>query len=121
MPIVEDGAVRGIVFDSKEGRQAIYANVVVDCTGDGDVFARAGSASESDIAQDDIHHTMNSSCLMGGVDMNAWLEFRASEPEQYAEFLRRGRDKLELFERLLFRGATTLPYSWGLDKPDFQD
>ena len=129
MPIVEDGAVRGIVFDSKEGRQAIFANIVIDCTGDGDVFARAGSASESDIAQDDIHHTMNSSCLMGGVDMNTWLEFRASEPEQYAEFLRRGRDKLELFERpfvswrddiALFMGPRQAGYS-GLDIDDMSD
>ena len=46
MPIVEDGAVRGMVFESKEGRMAIRARVVVDCTGDGDVFARAGTQFE---------------------------------------------------------------------------
>ena len=34
--------VKGIVFESKEGRQAILAKEVVDATGDGDVFFQAG-------------------------------------------------------------------------------
>ncbi len=41
---VENGAVRGAIFDSKSGRQAILAKVVIDCTGDGDVFYTAGEA-----------------------------------------------------------------------------
>lgn len=34
--------VRGIVTESKSGREALLADVVIDCTGDGDVCARAG-------------------------------------------------------------------------------
>jgi len=41
-PIVADGAVRGVVVEGKSGREAVLAKVVVDCTGDGDVAARAG-------------------------------------------------------------------------------
>lgn len=41
--IMDGGAVRGVVFDSKAGRQAILAKVVVDTTGDGDIFAAAGA------------------------------------------------------------------------------
>lgn len=41
-----EGAVRGAVFESKSGRQAILADVVVDATGDGDIFAAAGAAFE---------------------------------------------------------------------------
>jgi ribulose 1,5-bisphosphate synthetase/thiazole synthase len=40
------GAVRGAVFESKSGRQAILADVVVDATGDGDIFAAAGAGFE---------------------------------------------------------------------------
>jgi ribulose 1,5-bisphosphate synthetase/thiazole synthase len=40
------GAVRGAVFESKSGRQAILADVVVDATGDGDIYAAAGAAFE---------------------------------------------------------------------------
>ena len=40
------GALRGVVFESKSGRQAILADVVVDATGDGDIYAAAGAAFE---------------------------------------------------------------------------
>jgi len=36
----------GAVFESKSGRQAILAKVVVDATGDGDIFAAAGAQFE---------------------------------------------------------------------------
>ena len=40
---VQDGdRVLGIVFQSKQGLQAIRAKQVVDCTGDGDIFFAAG-------------------------------------------------------------------------------
>lgn len=44
--IVTGNAVRGAVFESKSGRQAVLAKVVIDATGDGDVFAAAGAAFE---------------------------------------------------------------------------
>jgi len=44
--ILDGHAVRGAVFESKSGRQAILAKVVVDATGDGDMFASAGAAFE---------------------------------------------------------------------------
>jgi hypothetical protein len=40
------GAVRGAVFESKSGRQAILADIVVDASGDGDIYAAAGAAFE---------------------------------------------------------------------------
>jgi ribulose 1,5-bisphosphate synthetase/thiazole synthase len=40
------GAVRGAIFESKSGRQAILADVVVDASGDGDIYAAAGAAFE---------------------------------------------------------------------------
>src|SRR5918911_766520 len=44
--IVEDGAIRGGIFETKAGREAIRAQVVVDASGDGDVFASAGAEFE---------------------------------------------------------------------------
>ena len=41
--VIQDGnRVRGVVFDSKQGRQAILAKQVVDCTGDADMLFLAG-------------------------------------------------------------------------------
>ena len=42
-PIVEDGAVRGVYVENVDGRRAVRASVTVDCTGNGDVVAGAGS------------------------------------------------------------------------------
>ncbi|MFT5390388.1 MAG: hypothetical protein ACI8PT_000573 [Gammaproteobacteria bacterium] len=129
VPIVEDGKVTGVVFESKEGRQALFADVVIDCTGDGDVFSRAGGMSETDIEEDDIHHCTNTACMFGGVDMPRWLEFRASQPEQYTALLKRGREALELFERpfvswrddiALFMGPRQAGYS-PLDVDDLSE
>ncbi len=44
--IMSGNSVQGAVFESKSGRQAILANVVVDATGDGDVYAAAGARYE---------------------------------------------------------------------------
>jgi len=98
-PLVEGGAVRGAIFESKAGRQALRAKVVVDATGDGDLFARAGAAFESDIENDDIHHCMNTAWLFGGVDMNRWIEFKAGRPEDFSAFMALGREKLRYFDR----------------------
>lgn len=40
--IQDDRAVLGVVFESKEGRQAILAKQVVDCSGDADMLFKAG-------------------------------------------------------------------------------
>ena len=42
-PVVEDGLVKGVVTESKSGRQAILAESVIDATGDADVAFRAGA------------------------------------------------------------------------------
>ena len=44
--VMEGNTVRGVVFESKSGRQAVLAKVVVDATGDGDIFAAGGAAFE---------------------------------------------------------------------------
>lgn len=44
--VIDGNVVRGVVFESKSGRQAILADVVIDATGDGDVFAAAGATFE---------------------------------------------------------------------------
>ena len=40
--IVENGTVKGVIIESKAGREAILAKTVIDCSGDGDVAFRAG-------------------------------------------------------------------------------
>jgi hypothetical protein len=98
-PLVEDGVVKGAVFESKEGRHAILAKVVVDTTGDADLIAGSGAECDSDIDASDIHHCMNTVFLFGGVDMERWLAFRRDEPEAFAAFMAFGRERLKFFEK----------------------
>jgi hypothetical protein len=42
-PMLEGARVTGVIVESKSGRQAIAAYIVIDATGDGDVAARAGA------------------------------------------------------------------------------
>ncbi len=82
----------------RRAARAIIADVVVDTTGDGDMFARAGGDFVTDIEEGDVHHSANTAFMLGGVDMDRWLAFRANEPEQYAKFAALGREKLGFFQ-----------------------
>ena len=44
--IIDNDRIAGVVIESKAGRQAVMGDVVIDTTGDGDVFARAGCEYE---------------------------------------------------------------------------
>ncbi len=98
-PIVEDGAMQGAIFESKEGRRAVLAKTVVDTTGDADLLARAGLDFEDDIDETDIHHCINTAFMVGGVDMNRWLAFRTENRQGFKDFMARGRDRLQYFEK----------------------
>ena len=98
-PILEGNAVRGAIFESKEGRHAVFAKVVIDTTGDADLIARTHAAFESDIDEGDIHHCINTAFLLGGVDMERWLAFRRDEPEGFSQFMAQGRKTLRFFEK----------------------
>ena len=74
--------------------------MTIDCTGDGDIFHRAGAVSDSDIDERDIHHCINTAWLFGGVDMPRWIAFKTGDPDGFKSFMERGRAACGgLFER----------------------
>ena len=88
--IQEGEEVRGVFVESKEGRHAILAKVVIDTTGDGDIFALAGADFESDTTSG-IHHSMNVAFLWREVDMERYLAFRRTKSEEYDSIVARLR------------------------------
>ena len=72
--IVEDGAVRGVVVETKSGRQAILGRVVIDASGDGDVFASAGAPG--------VHgsYIMTLVHRLADVDTDAAIAFERADP-----------------------------------------
>ncbi len=56
--VVGSPEVRGVVFETKSGPLVVYARTVVDCTGDGDIAARAGAPFEIGREQDGLVQPM---------------------------------------------------------------
>ena len=69
-PMLEESRVTGIIVESKGGRQAIAAEVVVDASGDGDVAARAGAPFMGP-SQRGEHMAMSLMHELGGVSAKA--------------------------------------------------
>lgn len=42
-PVMDGDTLKGVILESKAGRQAVLAKIVIDATGDGDIAARAGA------------------------------------------------------------------------------
>ena len=95
VPLMDGSRVAGAIFESKEGRMAIRATVTIDCTGDGDIFHRAGAAAEDDVNTNDIHHCINTSWMFGGVDMARWIDFKTGRKDEFAAFMDRGRTECD--------------------------
>ena len=83
----KDGTVSGVVFESKEGRKALLAKVVIDCTGDGDIFAQAGAEFENDFDDEGAHARINTSFRFGNVDMRRYLDFRMLNVREHGELM----------------------------------
>jgi hypothetical protein len=124
--LVDDGSLRGVVFESKQGRRAILAKVVVDASGDLDLAARAGVPYESDIDTGDVNHCMNMAWCFCGVDGPRWWQFQSETPDDYRALLERGREALGFVELpffswrddvMLFLGPRLSGYS-GVDVED---
>ena len=99
VPIVENNTVKGVVFDSKEGRHAIFAKVVVDATGDGDIFSRAQADFASDVDEKSMHHSVNLAWMWAGVDMERWINFRTTQQTEFQQIMELGRAELGELER----------------------
>ncbi|MSS09622.1 FAD-dependent oxidoreductase [Clostridium sp. WB02_MRS01] len=41
--IMEGNVIKGVILESKSGREAVLAKIVIDATGDGDIAAKAGA------------------------------------------------------------------------------
>lgn len=81
-PVLEQGQIKGVILESKGGREAILAKVVIDCTGDADVAYRAGVPCE----KGDQHGGMQPPTLMfclAGVDTDKLRLSICHEPKIY--------------------------------------
>ena len=76
--VVEDGRIKGVVCETKEGRQAVLGDVVIDTTGDLDVAASAGARFAGG------SYIVTTVFRLGGVDTEAAERFEYDEPAAFA-------------------------------------
>jgi hypothetical protein len=85
--------LRGVIFESKQGRFALEAPVVIDCTGDGDVFAQAGAAFDDDFDGESAHARLTTSFRFGNVDMRRYLDFWMLRPDEFRDVMKRASEQ----------------------------
>jgi len=83
-PIMEGNTVKGVFFESKSGRQAILAKVVIDSTGDGDLFVAAGAEFDSEL-KSNFRTALAFSFWIANVNVGKLNDFRKSQPEKYTQ------------------------------------
>lgn len=102
-PVMNRQRVRGVIVENKTGRSARLAKVVIDCTGDGDIAARAGAAFEYGRPGDGRVQPVSLEVLVGGVDVTL-------APKDL-------RDTIPAIARARKRGLWPIPteriFSWG--------
>lgn len=83
--IMDDGRVRGVAFESKEGRQAVLGKVIIDATGDGDIMASSGAAFEGGYDAEARSSMLAVVFRLGNVDFRKFCAYRAERPEHWKD------------------------------------
>ncbi|MBT5005681.1 FAD-dependent oxidoreductase [Halieaceae bacterium IMCC8485] len=83
-PIMEGNVIKGVITESKAGREAILAKRVIDATGDADVAHRAGAATIKTPKEDMIAVSVMFS--MSGVDKLKFIENIKANPTTYRDW-----------------------------------
>jgi len=121
--VVEDDQITHIIIQSKTGREAIRAAMVIDASGDADVAARAGVPYEKGRPSDGAMQPMTLMFQMGGFEPKAFYDFRRDgyckrynvernngDMEMWAEAQRNG--DMEPFQ------TKTMGWWWCATRPD---
>ena len=93
--VVKDGGVvKGVVMESKSGREIVPAKMFIDCTGDGDLCVRAGAEYTVGVTKDDVcaaqakigeMHPMGVMFKVGNVDFDRLFDFVGKNPEYFSK------------------------------------
>ncbi len=85
--IMDGNQAKGVIFESKSGRQAVLARVVIDSSGDGDIFVSAGADHLTKIDPKRRCSHLAFAFWVANVDNAREDEFKAAQPQKYNELL----------------------------------
>lgn len=83
-PVLDGPVVRGVITESKAGREAILARRVIDATGDADIAHRAGAPTRMTPREDMLAASVM--FHLAGVDKAAFLAGVREDPQTYADW-----------------------------------
>lgn len=83
-PIMEGNVIRGVITESKSGREAVLAKRIIDATGDADVAARAGAPCYKTPVEDMMAASVMFS--MTGVDKRRFIAHVKADPQTYKDW-----------------------------------
>ncbi|MFC1946440.1 FAD-dependent oxidoreductase [Chloroflexota bacterium] len=92
-PVMEGSQVKGVIFESKSGRQAVLGKVVIDSTGDGDLLIPSGADVITEIKRPSRIANLAFCFWITNVDNVKEDEFMASQPEKYDELMKELTDR----------------------------
>ena len=83
-PVMEEDRIAGIIVESKAGREAILAKVVIDATGDADVAIRCGAPANKTPAE----HMQAASVMfhLAGVNKADFMAEVKADPQTYRDW-----------------------------------
>jgi ribulose 1,5-bisphosphate synthetase/thiazole synthase len=83
-PILDKGVIRGVITESKAGREAILAKRVIDATGDADIAFRAGAPVRKSPKEEMMAVSVMFS--MSGVNKKEFIDAVKADPQTYADW-----------------------------------
>lgn len=85
--ITEGNSVKGVIFESKSGTQAVLGKVIIDSTGDGDIFVSAGA--EFDNECDNKRRTAWLALVwwVTNVNLKKYDDFKISQPDKFKDLM----------------------------------
>ncbi|MFC1820385.1 FAD-dependent oxidoreductase, partial [Thermodesulfobacteriota bacterium] len=90
--IVDEDGVKGVIFESKSGREAILAKCVIDASGDGDIFASAGAEFNDKLDPNQRASKLAFVFQVSGIDMNRLTNFKKTDQKQFTELMEELQD-----------------------------
>jgi len=90
-PIMDGNRARGVIFESKSGRQAVLAKVVIDSTGDGDLLPYAGADFETHIEKTMRIANLSFSYWIDNVNLKKYEDYKKANANELAEKMREAR------------------------------
>ncbi len=104
-PIMEGNVCKGVICESKEGRKAVLAKVVIDATGDADLCRLSGAPTSSAIDDDCRCSSTALVYRTGGFSYREYAKWRKAHPEE-SKIMAAGLAKIHGFRNGIIAGPT---------------